>query len=189
MEKISAAATNAFCPQPLFLYGTYKDDGTPNYGLFCWATYCYVDKFRFVACIGEDKLTRDLIRRNGVFSANAVTEELLPAADYCGTHSGYREDKSFVIPSERGEVLAVPVPEKGMWTFELKVDHTLRPDGAYDSEIYVCSIENVRADKRLCDSALTFEQKLALACPVVTLDSKYVPIEKRNLGDWGSFMP
>ena len=83
MSKISLSPTNAFCPQSLYLYGTYKEDGTPDYGLFCWATYCWDEGLRFVACIGEDKLTRDRIRETGVFSASIVSEALLPAADFC----------------------------------------------------------------------------------------------------------
>ena len=41
-----------------------------------------------MACIGEEKLTKDLIRKNGVFSANLVTESLLPLSDYYGNTSG-----------------------------------------------------------------------------------------------------
>ena len=118
LKKISIKASNTFCPQPLYLYGTYKEDGQPNYGLFCWCAYCAVDNLKFVACIGEDKLTRDRIRQTGMFSATIVTEELLSEADWCGTHSGYEFDKSEKIPSEKGAVLNVPVPEKE-WHFLL----------------------------------------------------------------------
>ncbi len=185
MEKVSLAGSNSFCPQALYLYGTYKEDGQPNYGLFCWCAYCFVEKMKFVACIGEDKLTRDLIRKNRVFSATVVTEELLPAADWCGTHAGYEGDKSSRIPSEQGTALNVPVPEGSVWTLELKVDQILRPDERYDSDIYICSIENVRADGRLADDAMTFEEKLALVRPVVTMCEKYVPVGEKSLGDWG----
>ncbi|HEY8499922.1 MAG TPA: hypothetical protein VIL89_04825 [Clostridia bacterium] len=41
MGKISIGPENKFCPQALFLYGTYKEDGTPNFGLFCWFSYCW----------------------------------------------------------------------------------------------------------------------------------------------------
>jgi len=73
MGKTSIKGSNAFCLQPLYLYGTYKEDGQPNYGLFCWCCYCYVESQKFVACIGEDKLTRNRIRQTGVFSATIVT--------------------------------------------------------------------------------------------------------------------
>lgn len=120
MEKASQAFTNAFAPQALYLYGTYKPDGTPNFGLFCWATYCADDGHRFVACIGEDKLTRDRIRETGVFSASVVSRKMLPGADWCGCHSGYEADKSRVIPSHRGAVLDVPVPDDSPWAYELR---------------------------------------------------------------------
>ena len=134
MSKISLSPTNAFCPQSLYLYGTYKKDGTPDYGLFCWATYCWDEGLRFVACIGEDKLTRDRIRETGVFSA----------------------DKSGIIRSEKGAVLEVPV------------DKTLHLDDTRTSEIYVCRIRNLRADKRLAEEAGSLEERLALAAPVVS---------------------
>ena len=93
MSKISMGPRNNYCPQTLFLYGTYKEDGTPNFGLFCWFTYVWNNELGVVACIGGDKLTKDRIRLNSVFSANLVTEELLPLADYYGTTSGYDENK------------------------------------------------------------------------------------------------
>ncbi len=187
MEKVSYHGTNEYCPQPLYLYGTYKEDGKPNYGLFCWCAYCAVEAEKFVACIGQDKLTRDLIRKNGMFSATVVTEKLLTDADYCGTHPGYQFDKVDVLPSEKGEKLNVPVPIEAQYTLELKVEYTLHPNTDYDSDIYVCSIENVVADKRLIGDELTFEQKLELLRPVVTLEGKYVPIDPRSLGNWGAF--
>lgn len=58
------------------------------------------------------KLTRDRIRAQGVFSASVVSKALLPAADFCGNHAGYAVDKSRRIPSGRGAVLPVPVPEE-----------------------------------------------------------------------------
>lgn len=184
-EKISLNGGNSFCPQPLYLYGTYKEDGQPNYGLFSWAGYCFIDNMKFVAFIGEDKLTRDLIRKNGMFSATVVTEELLSAADWCGTHPGYQFDKAQKLASEPGAKLNVPVPVEGAWTLELQVEYTLSPSPEHESEIYICNIENVVADKRLAEPSLTFEQKLALLKPVVTMDCKYVPIDPRSLGDWG----
>ena len=187
MNKVSMPASNTYCPQSLFLYGTYKEDGTPNYGLFCWATYCWDEEFRFVACIGEDKLTRDRIRSLGVFSASVVTEALLPAADFCGNNPGYEYDKASVIQSVRGAVLNVPVPTDSPWSFELEVVKTLRLDEKNESEIYICRIRNVLADERLADEATPFEERLRLAAPVVSLSNRYFPIGAKSLGDWGAW--
>ncbi|MBO5275316.1 MAG: flavin reductase [Clostridia bacterium] len=184
MKKISQPISNAFCPQGLYLYGTYTADSKPNYGLFCWATYCHSNGFRFVACIGEDKLTRDRIRETGVFSASILTEALLPAADWCGTHAGYEHDKSSIIPSECGSVLHVPIPCESVWSFELKVEQILTPSEG--SDIYICRIEQLTADARLSAPTLSFEEKLKLVSPVVTMDQRYLPVAPHSLGEWGS---
>ena len=187
MSKISLPASNDFCPQCLFFYVTYKENGDPNYGLFCWATYCSDDGFKFVACIGQDKLTRDRIRSTGVFSASIVSESLLPAADFCGNNEGYSVDKSSRIESVRGAVLNVPVPKNSPWSFELEVDKTLHLDDNNTSEIYICNIKNVLADESLAEGAGSFEERLQLAAPVVSVCSKYFGLNSKALGDWGQW--
>ena len=54
--KKSVSISNRFCPQSLFLYGTYKEDNTPNFGLFCWFSYYWDKEMGVMACIGENKL-------------------------------------------------------------------------------------------------------------------------------------
>lgn len=186
MAKVSVPVSNEFCPQCLYLYGTYKENGEPNYGVFCWATYCWDEGLKFVACIGENKLTRDRIRATGIFSASVVNEALLPAADYCGNHPGYDFDKSKEIPSIKGAVLDVPVPVSSPWTFELEVDKTLRLDERNESEIYICKIRNVLTEEGLTDGR-SFEERLKEAAPVIALSTKYFPVKPEALGDWGQW--
>lgn len=187
MSKISFPVSNNFCPQCLYLYGTYKENREPNYGLFCWATYCVDGEFRFVACIGEDKLTRDRIRATGVFSASVISQELLPGADFCGCNPGYQVDKAARIPSVKGAVLDVPIPVKSPWTLELQVDKTLRLDDEGKSEIYICKIQNVLGEEILGDESLSFEQRLKLAAPVVAVGQNYFGLKQAPLGAWGDW--
>ena len=61
MSKVKGNLGNDFCPQSLFLYGTKKDDGTPDFGLFCWFSYATIEvnkelRMGVMACIGEEKL-------------------------------------------------------------------------------------------------------------------------------------
>ena len=185
MAKVSLAGGNTFCPQALYLYGTIKEDGRADYGLFCWCCYCFAgDAMKFVACIAEDKLTRDRIRATGMLSATVVTEDLLSRADFCGCTDGRTCDKESVIASDRGDVLPVPVPRDGMWTLELRVEDTLHPENQADSEIYICSIVNVRAEEVLTGDT-PFDEKMAALKPVVTLGGKYYAVGTQSLGDWG----
>ncbi|MGI5959993.1 MAG: flavin reductase [Massiliimalia sp.] len=187
MAKVSLPISNDFCPQCLYLYGTYKENGQPNYGLFCWATYCFDEGFRFVACIGEDKLTRDRIRATGEFSASIISKELLPNADFCGNHPGYQFDKSSQIESVKGSVLNVPVPVKSPWSFELKVNKILSLDDKMQSEIYVCEIKNVLAEEFLADQSKTFEEKLKAVNPVIAVEQKYFSVHGEAIGSWGDW--
>ena len=187
MKKTTYHVSNAFCPQCLYLYGTYREDGKANYGLFTWATYCADKGFRFVACIGEDKLTRDRIRATGVFSASSVGEKFLPKADFCGNNSGYNIDKSAFVESIRGSVLNVPIPVECPWSYELEVDKTLHLDDEGNSEIYICVIKNILVDEVLADAARSFEERVGLAAPVISIGHKYFPVGRTAFGVWGSW--
>ena len=143
--------TNAYCPQTFYTYGTYKEDGTPNFGLFCWFGFCWDGELSIMACIGGEKLTKDRIRATGRFSANLVTEELLPLANYFGNKSGYDPNKMQVdAVISKGRVLDIPILEKSPWIFELEVKQTIPLD---DSEIYICKIRNTLVEEQFAEKA------------------------------------
>jgi flavin reductase (DIM6/NTAB) family NADH-FMN oxidoreductase RutF len=167
MEKISLKTpSNKFCPQTLFLYGTYKEDGTPNFGLFCWMSYFWDSELGVMACIGSEKrkVTKDRIRATNVFSANLVTESLLPLADYLGSTGGYKPGKmDIAIDVEQGKVLQVPVLKNSPWVFELEVKQSIPLDG---SDVFFCKIRNVLAAKELADETKSIHEGMRFTAPV-----------------------
>ncbi len=184
MSKISAPISNDYCPQTLFLYGTYKEDGEPNFGLFCWFSYCWTEGLGVMACIGGSKLTLERIRKNKVFSANIVTEKCLPLADYFGTAYGYNEGKMDVpYEWEKGKVLDVPVLSCSPLAFELEVRQFV-PLNDKNSELLICDVKNVLVDGELADESLTPEQKLALIAPVSTTCQTYFGWKGNAMGKW-----
>ena len=186
MSKVSMPISNDFCPQTLFLYGTYKEDGTPNFGLFCWISYCWDGGLSVMAAIGGDKLTRDRIRENGVFSANLVTEGTLPIADYFGNTDGYSQDKMRLpIGITKGACLNVPVLQSSPLAFELEVSRSIPRDG---SEVFICRIKNVLADAELADQNISVAQRLQAIAPVRTTCNTYFSWEGRPIGRWGEPM-
>jgi len=181
--KKSIPASNEFCPEPLFLFGTYKENGSPNFGTFSWFSYCWDGQMGAMACIGGAKLTRDRIAATGVFSANLVTEELLPLADHFGTTEGYNPDKMNVeVEIETGRVLRVPVLTRSPWVFELEVARTIVLDGA---DVYLCHIRNTLADERLCDEQRSVEERLNLVKPVHGAHGAYFAWNGAAMGTWG----
>lgn len=180
--KKSLPISNNFCPQTLFLYGTYKEDGTPNFGLFCWFSYYWDTEMGVMACIGGDKLTKQRITAGKVFSANLVTEELLPAADYFGNKEGLNGNKKILVETERGAVLNVPVISKSPWIYELEVDKSMPLD---DGEVLLCKVRNVLADELLCDEGRSIEERIKSIRPVHTTCSTYFSWSGNVIGAWG----
>ena len=184
--KKSIPISNHFCPQTLFIYGTYKEDGTPNFGLFCWFSYYFDREMGVMACIGGNKLTRDRIHETRVFSANLVTEELLPLADYFGNIEGYSEGKMRVpVETEKGRVLNVPVLAKSPWVFELEVDRSLPLEGG---EVLLCKIRNVLAEELLCDETLSLEKRMETVRPVHSIRQSYFRWDGTEFGSGGEPM-
>lgn len=185
MKKVSVSATNDICPQTLFLYGTMNSDGTPDFGLFCWFSYCWYDQLGVICAIGGSKKTLENIRRNGVFSANLVVENNLPLADYFGTADGRNADKMDIpVEWETGAVLAVPVLCSSPLSFELEVDKEIAT-GEHDETVLLCRIRNTLKDEALTDSSMTSEEILKATAAVRTcVDYDYWSWDGRHLGKW-----
>ena len=186
MSKISLSPTNDFCPQTLFLYGTYDDEGKADFGLFCWFSYIWDSELGVMACIGGSKLTRDNIHKRKVFSANLVTEELLPLADYLGNTAGHSPEKmKLQLETEEGRVLPVPVLSASPVTFELEVKQFIPLE---DGEVMICGIRNVLQDERLANGAGDSTEKLAAIAPIRTTCNRYFSWSGADLGAWGEPM-
>lgn len=185
MKEVSVSATNDICPQTLFLYGTMNSDGTPDFGLFCWFSYCWYDQLGVICAIGGSKKTLENIRRNGVFSANLVVENNLPLADYFGTADGRNADKMDIpVEWETGAVLAVPVLCSSPLSFELEVDKEIAT-GEHDETVLLCRIRNTLKDEALTDSSMTSEEILKATAAVRTcVDYDYWSWDGRHLGKW-----
>lgn len=185
MKKVSVPATNDICPQTLFVYGTMNSDGTPDFGLFCWFSYCWFDQLGVICAIGGKKRTLENIRRNGVFSANLVVENNLPLADYFGTADGRDDDKMRIaVEWEAGAVLPVPILCSSPLSFELKVDREIAT-GDHDEAVLLCRIQNTVKDEALTNASMTSEEILRATAAVRTcVNNDYWSWDGRHLGKW-----
>ena len=186
MSKVSVPVNNDICPQTLFVYGTYKEDGQPNFGLFCWFSYCWFDDLGVMCAIGGRKTTQERMLANRVFSANLVVEKNLPLADYFGTADGHDADKMDVpVAWEKGAVLDVPVLSSSPLTFELEVDRVIPTNEEEGDTVFLCRIRNVLKDADLVDSGLSVPelmQKIGVVSTTGTMD--YWSWDGRHLGAW-----
>ncbi len=185
-NKISVPIDNDFCPQTLFTYGTFKADGTPNFGLFCWFSYCWFDELGVMCAIGGPKQTQERILANRVFSANLVTESNLALSDYFGTADGHDADKMDIpFGWERGQVLDVPVLTDCPFSFELEVDKVIPTNEAEGDTVFLCRIRNVLKDAALVDSGLPVDELMRKIGAVRTAGGiEYWAWDGRHLGAW-----
>jgi flavin reductase (DIM6/NTAB) family NADH-FMN oxidoreductase RutF len=185
MGKKSLKPYNDYCPQTLYLYGTYDENGKPEFGLFCWFSYIWDGEMGVMCCIGGSKPTLDNIKRNKIFSANLVTQELLSVADYLGIVSGKDPDKMNIeLDIGKGEVLDVPILNNSPVNFELEVTDFIQK---HDGTVMLCKMRNVLQDESL-SSDESFEQKLVRIAPVKTTCKHYFSYEGKDLGAWGEPM-
>ncbi|MBR6442393.1 MAG: flavin reductase family protein [Clostridia bacterium] len=187
MKKISVKPTNDYCPQTLFLYGTYNENGKADFGLFCWFSYTWDGELGVMACIGGSKRTLDNIHREKVFSASLVTEKLLPLSDYLGNTDGNDPAKmeGLNLEIEKGQVLPVPVLAASPVTYELEVKQFM---SLHDGEVMLCAIRNVLQDEMLAGENASSTEKLAEIAPVKTTCNRYFSWKGENLGAWGEPM-
>ena len=184
--KKSLPLIRHFSPLTLFLYGTYKEDGTPNFGLFSWLNYCVDDGVGVIACIAGEKLTKDRIRANKVFSANLVTEDLLPLADYFGNTSGYKQGKMNIpVETIKGQVLDVPILVKSPWAYELEVTQSFELDG---STVFICKVRNVLANESIYDEPENVERWMNIIRPIKSVRQSYFKWDGTTVGSFGEPM-
>ena len=158
---------------------------TPDFGSFCWFSYCWFEQLGVICAIGGSKRTLENIIRTGVFSANIVVENNLPLADYFGTADGRDDDKMDVnVEWEKGAVLNVPILCSSPISFELEVDKEIST-GEHDVTVLICHIKNTLKDENLVDTSMTSEEILKAVAAVVTcIDYDYWSWDGRHLGKW-----
>ncbi|MBE6011441.1 MAG: flavin reductase family protein [Lachnospiraceae bacterium] len=150
MQKHSLAPQRGFFPQPSYLIGTFKDDGAPNFALITWITFCSANPPMLMFASRGRKLTRELVEKNGVFSANLVTTKMMYLADYFGNTSGYERNKceDIGVNYTKGNVLRIPVLEESPWVYECELVETIRNN---DGCIYIGKVKNILVDEAVED--------------------------------------
>lgn len=171
MNKLSVEVKNQYIPHPmqLFLVGTQRSDGSPNFGPFCWLSFCWDDELSITLCMDGEKSAKDDIRRTGVFSANLVTEKLMPLTNRLGASSGAAKAAiARQAAVSMGKLLSVPVLMDSPLSYELEVKQTIHLHG---SDLFVCRIRNAIVSAELTDNGRTYD--LSKTVPIVVSQKNY----------------
>lgn len=105
-----------------------------------------------VGIIGHDRVLISLaaphfingcIKKEQKLSVNIVSEEILPQADYCGSVSGAKEDKSALFDYEMGEN-GTPIIKKSPLVLECTVVDVYNTNGF---ESFICTIDSTYVEE------------------------------------------
>lgn len=129
--------------------------------------------------INKKRYSHSLIVNSGIFAANVINEDLLFAADYCGSHSGKAIDKfeHCRFTTSNGTLIDVPLIDACPVNIECKVEDTIDL-GSHDLIIGKVLVKWISND--INDSEL--HEKLR---PAVYFRPYYYNLNSTILGEYG----
>ena len=139
----------ALYPAPPVAVGTMAD-GKPNYALV--GHLGIIGHDRIMVSLSDAHYTNQGIRQTKALSVNIVDEDMLSKADYVGTVSGRKTDKSSVFSYQTAET-GTPIIDEAPVVMECTVDDVYRTKGF---ESFICRIAAVHAE----ESVLNDEGKI-----------------------------
>lgn len=145
MEYLGRRALAYGYPMPILMIATYNDDGTVNVMSLHEATMTVEGDM--ACCIGENKKTHENIEKRKAFTITLVNQNLMAAADYFGTVSGYRDPDKFEktgLKAIRSEHIDAPIIEGSPLVIECELKELVRT--SYFSTI-IGGIVDVAADE------------------------------------------
>ena len=80
-------------PMPVFIIGTFNEDGTPNAMNAAWGGIS--EEQEITVCIDSGHKTAQNLTARGAFTVSMATADMLTACDYVGIVSGNKEPDKF----------------------------------------------------------------------------------------------
>lgn len=145
MEKKQIGNTLALYPMPLTVVGA-EVEGRVN-----WLVVAHVGIIghdRILISMSQSHYTNQGIKASRKLSVNLVSHEMLPEADYVGSVSGARVDKSQAFAWHRGEN-GTPVIDRSPLTMECNVVDIYETEG-FDN--FICTIAATYASPEVLDN-------------------------------------
>jgi flavin reductase (DIM6/NTAB) family NADH-FMN oxidoreductase RutF len=120
-------------PMPVSIIGTNVND-KPNFMALAWVNIVEYKPPVFAIASYETHHTNIGIKKNGTFSVNIPSEEMVVAADYVGLVSGKEVDKSDVFEVFYGELETAPMITEAPINVECEVVKTIDTKGFTGAE-------------------------------------------------------
>jgi flavin reductase (DIM6/NTAB) family NADH-FMN oxidoreductase RutF len=126
MKKSIGAKTIVY-PTPVFVVGTYDEDGKPNLMTVAWGGICCSSPPCVAISLRKERHTFGNITATKAFTVNIPSQSQVAVADYIGCVSGKREDKFAVagLTPVKSEIVNAPFVKEFPMALECKVIHVI----------------------------------------------------------------
>ena len=145
MRKNFGAKTWAY-PMPVFIVGSYDENGNPNAMNAAWAGM--YDTGLIMVCLADEHKTTENIRKTGAFTVSFATVESVVSCDYVGIVSANDVPDKFSragFTATKSELVNAPIIDQLPMTMECRL-HKFTEDG-----ICIGEIVNISADEYILD--------------------------------------
>ncbi|MBP3361727.1 MAG: flavin reductase family protein [Clostridia bacterium] len=132
--KKNVGSVLALYPTPVTVIGAMNSD-KPTWTLV--AHIGIIGHDRVLVSLASAHFINSCIKKNEKLSINIVDEAILPQADYCGSVTGAKEDKSELFDYELGDA-GVPIIKKSPLVLECSVVDVYNTP---NFESFICSID------------------------------------------------
>ena len=155
-------------PQPVFIIGTYGEDGTPDAMNAAWGGIS--EETQISICVDDGHKTAKNVVKTGAFTVSIADAENVVACDYVGIVSGNKEPDKIEKAGwhvTKSEFVNAPLFDELPMALECKVK-------SYEDGILIGEIVNVNADESILTNGQIDPKKLK---PIT-----YDPVNHRYLG-------
>ena len=146
MKRELQAQPLAF-PTPVYVVGTYNEDGMPNAMTAAWGGVASTTPPGLYIDLSLGHKTTENIRRTGCFTVAIPDPSLMEVADYLGIVSGHKVDKfaDAGLTQTKSTKVDAPVIDQFKLTMECEVRHIMEETGA----MIVGNIVGIVADESI----------------------------------------
>ena len=165
--------SKAWCyPMPVFIVGTYDENGKPNAMNAAWGGIDYDDQINL--CLSAEHKSTINLQKAKAFTVSMGTVEQLVACDYVGITSGNKVEDKFEKAgwhATKSEFVNAPVIDELPMTIECELV-------SYDPEMchLVGRIVNVSADESILDEKGKIDPKKLRPITYDSVNHKYIAL-------------
>ncbi|TXT58215.1 MAG: Flavoredoxin [Promethearchaeota archaeon] len=144
-------------PMPVVLIGANVRE-KPNFMPIAWVSIVEHSPPMISISASKNHYTNEGIKRNGTYSVNTPSIEMVESTDYAGIKSGNDIDKSDLFEVFYGELETAPMITQAPLNLECAVIHTVDLDIKHD--IFIGEIKKVYANEEIIENNIPNIEKL-----------------------------